>query len=158
MSVPRQHVPETGFVPASAQYPETTVLLPVGATRVIEFVPQEPGDWAMHCHMTHHVMMQMGANRTEACPATGFLLVAPGRRSSFLRIREILSICSRDRSSPGHRIMRSCRTDAGRTQHANNINQASMEESIRLLHVERAGGQNLFLPVKEIEDGAPVAL
>jgi FtsP/CotA-like multicopper oxidase with cupredoxin domain len=49
-----------GDVPASAQYPETTVIVPVGATRVIEFVPPEPGDWAMHCHMTHHVMMQMG--------------------------------------------------------------------------------------------------
>ncbi len=49
-----------GFVPESAQYPETTVLLPVGSTRVIEFVPDELGDWAMHCHMTHHVMMQMG--------------------------------------------------------------------------------------------------
>ena len=34
--------------------------VPVGTTRVIEFVPTEPGDWAMHCHMTHHVMMQMG--------------------------------------------------------------------------------------------------
>jgi FtsP/CotA-like multicopper oxidase with cupredoxin domain len=22
--------------------------------RVIEFVPEEPGDWGMHCHMTHH--------------------------------------------------------------------------------------------------------
>jgi FtsP/CotA-like multicopper oxidase with cupredoxin domain len=49
-----------GYVPRSAQYPETTVLVPVGSTRVIEFVPTEPGDWAMHCHMTHHVMMQMG--------------------------------------------------------------------------------------------------
>lgn len=48
-----------GYVPASAQYPETTVLVPVGSTRVIEFVPEEPGDWAVHCHMTHHVMMQM---------------------------------------------------------------------------------------------------
>jgi len=48
-----------GYVPASAQRPETTVLVPVGATRVIEFVPEESGDWAMHCHMTHHVMMQM---------------------------------------------------------------------------------------------------
>jgi hypothetical protein len=28
--------------------------------RVIELVPDEPGDWAMHCHMTHHVMTQMG--------------------------------------------------------------------------------------------------
>lgn len=49
-----------GYVPASAQYPETTVLVPVGSTRVIEFTPEEAGDWAMHCHMTHHVMMQMG--------------------------------------------------------------------------------------------------
>jgi FtsP/CotA-like multicopper oxidase with cupredoxin domain len=49
-----------GRVPSSAQYPETTVLVHVGSTRVIEFVPEEPGDWAMHCHMTHHTMMQMG--------------------------------------------------------------------------------------------------
>jgi hypothetical protein len=34
--------------------------MPVGSTRVIEFVPDEPGDWPVHCHMTHHVMMQMG--------------------------------------------------------------------------------------------------
>ncbi|WP_437781470.1 multicopper oxidase family protein [Sorangium sp. So ce1097] len=56
------HVTATdgGYVPESAQYPETTVLVPVGSTRVIEFVPEEPGDWAMHCHMTHHTMMQMG--------------------------------------------------------------------------------------------------
>jgi FtsP/CotA-like multicopper oxidase with cupredoxin domain len=49
-----------GRVPQSAQYPETTVLVHVGSTRVIEFVATEPGDWAMHCHMTHHTMTQMG--------------------------------------------------------------------------------------------------
>jgi manganese oxidase len=49
-----------GDVPESAQQPDTTVLVPVGSTRVIEFVPEEAGDWAMHCHMTHHVMTQMG--------------------------------------------------------------------------------------------------
>lgn len=49
-----------GAVPKSAQYPETTVLVPVGTTRVIEFVAEESGDWPMHCHMTHHVMTQMG--------------------------------------------------------------------------------------------------
>jgi hypothetical protein len=49
-----------GYVPVSARSPETTVLVPVGSTRVIEFVPEESGDWAMHCHMTHHVMTQMG--------------------------------------------------------------------------------------------------
>ena len=49
-----------GPVPKSARWPETTVLVPVGATRVIEFVADTPGDWAIHCHMTHHVMNQMG--------------------------------------------------------------------------------------------------
>jgi manganese oxidase len=49
-----------GPVPKSAQFPETTVLVPVGATRDVEFVADAPGDWAMHCHFTHHVMNQMG--------------------------------------------------------------------------------------------------
>jgi len=49
-----------GRLPESAQIPETTVLVPVGGTRTVEFVADESGDWAMHCHMTHHVMNQMG--------------------------------------------------------------------------------------------------
>ena len=49
-----------GYIPESAQWPETTVLVSVGSTRTIEFVADEPGDWAFHCHMTHHVMNQMG--------------------------------------------------------------------------------------------------
>ncbi len=49
-----------GLVPKSARYSANTTLVPVGATRVIEFVADNPGDWAMHCHMTHHVMNQMG--------------------------------------------------------------------------------------------------
>jgi len=48
-----------GEISESAQRPETTILVPVGSTRTIEFVADEPGDWAMHCHMTHHVMNQM---------------------------------------------------------------------------------------------------
>lgn len=49
-----------GEIPVSARIPETTVLVPTGSVRVIEFVPTESGDWAMHCHMTHHIMNQMG--------------------------------------------------------------------------------------------------
>ncbi len=49
-----------GAVPPEARWPETTVLVPVGATRTVEFVADALGDWAMHCHMTHHVMNQMG--------------------------------------------------------------------------------------------------
>lgn len=49
-----------GQVPPSARWPETTVLVPVGSVRVVEFVADAPGDWPMHCHMTHHIMNQMG--------------------------------------------------------------------------------------------------
>lgn len=49
-----------GPLPATAQWPETSVLIPVGSTRDVEFVAERPGDWALHCHMTHHVMNQMG--------------------------------------------------------------------------------------------------
>jgi FtsP/CotA-like multicopper oxidase with cupredoxin domain len=48
-----------GAVPPSARRPDTTVVVPVGATRTIEFVAR-PGDWPVHCHMTHHMMNQMG--------------------------------------------------------------------------------------------------
>ena len=47
-------------IPLSAQWPETTTLVAVGQTRTIEFIADAPGDWAFHCHMTHHVMNQMG--------------------------------------------------------------------------------------------------
>nr|WP_220348266.1 multicopper oxidase domain-containing protein [Alkalilimnicola ehrlichii] len=36
------------------------MIVPVGSTRTIEFVADNPGDWALHCHMTHHIMNQMG--------------------------------------------------------------------------------------------------
>ncbi len=49
-----------GAVPESAQSPTNTVLVAVGQTRAVEFIANEPGDWAFHCHMTHHVMNQMG--------------------------------------------------------------------------------------------------
>lgn len=49
-----------GAIPLAGQWPETTVLVPVGSTRTIEFVAEEVGDWAVHCHMTHHTMTQMG--------------------------------------------------------------------------------------------------
>jgi manganese oxidase len=51
-----------GNVPLSARFPETTVIVPTGSTRTIEFIADSAGDWAMHCHMSHHVMTQMGHN------------------------------------------------------------------------------------------------
>ncbi len=49
-----------GSIPTSAQWPESTVLVPTGSTRDIELITDAPGDWPIHCHMTHHVMNQMG--------------------------------------------------------------------------------------------------
>ncbi len=49
-----------GEIPFSGQWPETTVFVPTGSTRTIEFTAGVPGDWVMHCHMLHHVMTQMG--------------------------------------------------------------------------------------------------
>ena len=49
-----------GQIPESAQQVETTVLVGVGQSRTFEFIADAPGDWPMHCHMTHHVMTQMG--------------------------------------------------------------------------------------------------
>jgi FtsP/CotA-like multicopper oxidase with cupredoxin domain len=49
-----------GDIPLAGQWPETTVLVPTGSTRNVELIADAPGDWALHCHMTHHVMNQMG--------------------------------------------------------------------------------------------------
>jgi hypothetical protein len=49
-------------VPEVAQQGGSTVLIAVGQTRAVEFVADNPGDWAMHCHMSHHTMNQMGHN------------------------------------------------------------------------------------------------
>jgi manganese oxidase len=51
-----------GWVPESARMPEVSTDVPVGAMRVIEFVANEPGDWAIHCHKAHHTMNAMGHN------------------------------------------------------------------------------------------------
>ena len=46
-------------LPKSAQYLGNTIDVVVGNTHDIEFVADEPGDWALHCHKTHHVMSGM---------------------------------------------------------------------------------------------------
>lgn len=49
-----------GWVPEAARWPEATIDVGVGQIRTIEFVADAPGDWAFHCHKTHHVMNAMG--------------------------------------------------------------------------------------------------
>ena len=50
---------DAGDVPESARWPENTVNVPVGTTRAVEFVADNPGDWPMHCHKNHHAMNAM---------------------------------------------------------------------------------------------------
>lgn len=50
---------DAGPIPASARFREVTTNVPVGATRDIEFVADNPGDWAFHCHKSHHTMNAM---------------------------------------------------------------------------------------------------
>jgi manganese oxidase len=49
-----------GWVQESARWPETSTDVPVGAMRAFEFVADVPGDWAIHCHKSHHTMNAMG--------------------------------------------------------------------------------------------------
>ena len=59
---PAFHVVGTdgGTTPISARHPETTVDVPPGSTRTLDLIAADPGDWAMHCHKTHHTMGAMG--------------------------------------------------------------------------------------------------
>jgi FtsP/CotA-like multicopper oxidase with cupredoxin domain len=49
-----------GWVPPTARWPEVTTSVDVGQMRAIEFEATEPGDWAFHCHKSHHTMNAMG--------------------------------------------------------------------------------------------------
>ncbi|OYY80093.1 MAG: copper oxidase, partial [Hydrogenophilales bacterium 16-62-9] len=49
-----------GPVPKSARWPEVTTDIAVGQMRQVDFVANEEGDWAFHCHKSHHTMNAMG--------------------------------------------------------------------------------------------------
>ena len=49
-----------GPVPPSARWPEVTTDVAVGQMRQVEFIADELGDWAFHCHKSHHTMGAMG--------------------------------------------------------------------------------------------------
>ena len=48
-----------GQIAEVAWRPETTINVPPGTTRTLEFVADNPGDWPLHCHKTHHAMNAM---------------------------------------------------------------------------------------------------
>jgi manganese oxidase len=50
---------EAGRQPESTWGPGNTVLVGVAQARDIEFVANNPGDWMIHCHLSHHMMNSM---------------------------------------------------------------------------------------------------
>ncbi|MEO6918939.1 MAG: copper oxidase [Collimonas sp.] len=49
-----------GWTPPAGRWPEVTTDIAVGQMRAIEFDATELGDWALHCHKSHHTMNAMG--------------------------------------------------------------------------------------------------
>jgi FtsP/CotA-like multicopper oxidase with cupredoxin domain len=49
-----------GWTPPGSRWPEVTTDIAVGQMRAVEFVADEEGDWAFHCHKSHHTMNAMG--------------------------------------------------------------------------------------------------
>lgn len=51
-----------GWTPPASRWPEVTTDVAVGRMRAVEFVATDLGDWAFHCHKSHHTMNAMGHN------------------------------------------------------------------------------------------------
>ena len=49
-----------GPTPRAGRWPEVSIDIAVGQMRQMEFVADEEGDWALHCHKSHHTMNAMG--------------------------------------------------------------------------------------------------
>jgi FtsP/CotA-like multicopper oxidase with cupredoxin domain len=48
-----------GWTPPGSRWPEVTTDIAVGQMRAIEFTAAALGDWAFHCHKSHHTMNAM---------------------------------------------------------------------------------------------------
>jgi manganese oxidase len=48
-----------GWTPPGSRWPEVTTDIAVGQMRAIEFTAAAAGDWAFHCHKSHHTMNAM---------------------------------------------------------------------------------------------------
>ena len=48
-----------GWTSPGSRWPEVTTDIAVGQMRAIEFTASAPGDWAFHCHKSHHTMNAM---------------------------------------------------------------------------------------------------
>jgi FtsP/CotA-like multicopper oxidase with cupredoxin domain len=48
-----------GWTPPASRWPEVTADIAVGQMRAVEFTASAEGDWAFHCHKSHHTMNAM---------------------------------------------------------------------------------------------------
>ena len=95
-----------GTIPKGAQVPQTTVAVPVGTTRDVEWIADVPGDWAIHCHKSHHTMGPMGHDVPNTLGAN--------QRKAEARIRKLL---------PGYMAM----GEAGMAEHQNHVDSGHMK-------------------------------
>ncbi|MGK5079186.1 multicopper oxidase family protein [Janthinobacterium sp. HLX7-2] len=49
-----------GWTRSESRWPEVTTDVAVGQMRAVEFTATDLGDWAFHCHKSHHTMNAMG--------------------------------------------------------------------------------------------------
>ncbi len=49
-----------GWTRPESRWPEVTTDVAVGQMRAVEFIATDLGDWAFHCHKSHHTMNAMG--------------------------------------------------------------------------------------------------
>jgi FtsP/CotA-like multicopper oxidase with cupredoxin domain len=49
-----------GWVPEAAAWPEVSIDVAVGQMRAFDVFAEHEGDWAIHCHKSHHTMNPMG--------------------------------------------------------------------------------------------------
>ena len=80
----RFHVVGTdgGPIAEGARWPETTVDVPPGSTRDVELIAEHEGDWALHCHESHHTMNAMSHDAPN--------LIGADTRAAEAKIRKLL--------------------------------------------------------------------
>jgi len=95
-----------GAIAPAAQWPETTVAVPVGSTRDIEWTANVEGDWPFHCHKSHHTMNAMGHHIPNP--------LGVDQRESSKRVRKLL---------PGYMPM----GETGMAEHQNHTDSGHMK-------------------------------
>ncbi|MBI2379497.1 MAG: copper oxidase [Gammaproteobacteria bacterium] len=131
-----------GRWPRNLWRPEVTEIVGVGQTRDIEFVAV-PGDWAFHCHMSHHTMNAMG----HEIPNT----VGVSQRGVEQRLRQFI---------PGYMAM----GENGMAEHQEHTDMGHMpgpENTLPMMMGQgpfgklEMGGMFTVVKVRDELDGAP---